>query len=282
MLKIIKALRFQESVLMTGFFLIGAVFSIKHISVTALQKLILIGLSCFFLIFSVYAFNAFFGRDHDKKNKRLSSLLYLKHTHFLIYALLFLCFSVLLSAWLGWKYCLTLIAIECIGLLYSMPVFGMKHYPFAGTILHFIAVFIIFNMVSSVFAPHSLSILLFSVYFSLCLAGGHLHHEVIDYEDDKRAGFRTGAVFLGINKTLYLSFFMFFSGAILLAILPFFDQTENIVAIIFLVGFIVQTVFFIYYKDKMPDNFSSRIAYRKIYRIIFCIACLIVAIINFR
>lgn len=249
--------------------MIGAVFAVQSLDATTLLKLGVIGAACFFLIISIYAFNSFFGKKQDEKNERLADLKHLGSLDFLLTSLVSLAISLTLGFYLDLIIPLALLGVAVLWILYSLPVFGLKHIPFAGTALHFVAQIIHFNMVYYVFAPISWTSILISLFFSFGFAGGHLNHEVIDHDADKQAGITTGAVLLGVNKGIWLSFILFTAGILLLWVLYLNAYLEPFEFAIILAGYLVQLISFLILKPKMRTQRNCIFRYRNIYRIVF-------------
>jgi 4-hydroxybenzoate polyprenyltransferase len=268
-IKFLKALRIPEVTLMTGFFMIGAVFAITKLNTETIINLLVIGAACFFLIISIYAFNSFFGKKLDEKNERLADLKHLSHLGFLVTSIIALGISLILGFYLNPVIPIALLIVAVLWILYSLPVFGLKHIPFAGTALHFIAQIIHFNMVYFIFAPIGIYSLMLSLFFSFCFSGGHINHEVIDYEADKSSGIRTGAVLIGQNSAIWLSFILFTSGIILLLILYLTRYLESYVLAVIVAGYLVQLISFIIMRPLMAKKRNIIFRYRNIYRIVF-------------
>jgi 4-hydroxybenzoate polyprenyltransferase len=266
--RLFKALRLQESFLMTGFFMIGSVFAINDISKNSLSNLVLISLCSFLLILSIYSFNAYSGFKSDQKNRRLNGLSFISKNSFGLWSLFFFLVSFGLSLFLRKNIFLFIIIIEFVWLLYSWPRLGLKHYPFVGTLLHFFAQILHFNMVYFVFQPISIKSISLSIFFSLLFAGGHLNHEVIDYEADKNVGFKTSAVFIGLKNAIMFSFLLF-ASACLFWLYNYFQGYINLTYLfLFICGFIVQSVFFFLWFRSMIVNEKMRLLYRSVYRTI--------------
>ena len=92
-----NAMRVQETVLLSGFFVIGAFFSIDKLSALFLIDVCKIGAIAFFLNSGLYALNAYTGKREDKYNDRLSILKKIPSrnylTYFLVTTILTLIFS---------------------------------------------------------------------------------------------------------------------------------------------------------------------------------------------
>src|SRR6185369_13655634 len=96
-------------------------------------------------------------------------------------------------------------AIAAFSFLYSCsPNFG-KRTPIVGSINHLLGGALHFLLGYTL--PHALdaSGLVISLFFGLVFAGGHLNHEVRDYEGDLLNGIRTSAVVFGCQRTFLAS-----------------------------------------------------------------------------
>jgi len=269
--KHIKAFRFGEVFILSGFFLIGAIFSINQINYVVGYRLLLTGLLTFFLLCSLYAFNAYCGRNEDKNNQRLKSLNEISPSLYLLGFLCLFSLSVILGYFLYKPIILLIILLGGLGSFYSLPTIG-KNKPFVGTIIHFFFQVTAFHIAYIVFKPISGHSILISIYFSVLYAAGHLHHEVIDYEADKKALINTGAVFLGIKKNEFLSFTLF----VIAAIYWFWLYLEGLIRgfefFPFLGAFTLHLLVFTKFQGSFTNNFKQRILYRSIYRWFYFIA----------
>lgn len=280
-IKYTKALRIGEVLMMTGFFMIGAVFSMSSLKPNDLLLLLIIFTAIFFLIISIYSFNAFSGKQHDESNPRLNHLSRIKQPVFLIIAIVTLMVSLGLAVWLGWLIAAALVTIFCIWVLYSNPLFGLKHIPFAGTFLHFFAQILHFNVVYAIFAPLSWYSLLLSLFFALSFAAGHVHHEIIDYEADKAAGIRTGAIKLGLKRAILFCFLLFSLGVMVWPAMVVCQWVALPLAITCLAGYAVVFIAFLMLNNRMEHHEKARMIYRTVYRLVFFIEGIIFIAVRF-
>lgn len=278
--KYIKALRVFEIFLMTGFALIGFIFALDTISQISIRKFLLIFFCTISLVASIYSFNAYAGKEYDKNNLRLRHLSNLSQQSALLYSLIFLCLSILIGLFINSRIFYFIIVIYFLWLLYSYPKKGLKYIPFSGTILHFISQIFHFNMGYIAFRPISLESILISVYFSFLFAGGHMHHEAIDYEADKISKNKTGAIFLGLKKIELFSFGLFTLGIIYWWVLFLQNFISSLYFISFFVAYLFHVALFIYFFNKFKLSNSSRIKYRSLYRFIYLVCCMIAFILN--
>lgn len=267
---LIKILRIQEVILMTGFFLIGSFFSINDYNVDVILKLVLIGKSSFLIILAHYCYNSAAGKSKDNKNDRLKSLKLLSAKSFYYLAYIFLILALLFAFLIHWHFSLTCLIIFLIWKIYAHPTIGLKHRPYWGTVLHFFAQIIHFNMCYAVFNDIGINSISISIYFSIAFAAGHLHHEIIDYKPDKKSGSVTTVVKHGINSAIMIIIILYALNLVLTSILYFFDFIDMIIYIVMLIPVIFQFILYsIYSKNIYNKAIAIRTAYRAAYFIAF-------------
>lgn len=267
----LQKLRSGEVLLMTGFALIGAFFSLEEISVPTVLLLLAFFIGIFFLFSAIYSINSWFGYTADLENKRMG---YLKGTPVGIYIASSFIFGALAFAALG-LIDLRLLFAGAVSLalwtLYSLPRIGLKGVAFGGTLLHFISHIIHFNMGYILYKPISAESLAVSIYFSLLFAGGHFHHEAIDYATDKRSRLKTAAVSLGWKGALNLSFSLFALAALYWATLYHYDIIGFRAFAPFMAAFALQGLLRIYF-DRWLGDTDAALLYRTSYRIFYLLA----------
>jgi len=278
--KILNILRFPESFLMTGFFMIGGIFAIENFNFENLFRLILSFLVCLFLVFSIYEYNAFAGYSYDKYNERLRKISFFKSSHFFYLYLLFFLLSITTSLFLNYYLWLFIIITQVLWFLYSHPNHGFKIVPYAGSILHFIAQIVHFNMIWMVFKPIAYSSLLISAFFALIFSAGHIHHELIDYESDMEQNIRTGASKMGYKTAARVSYLIFLLAHFYLVFLWKIKLFETSLLLLFWAGFLIQTVLFFIFKPFIMKPTENRIKYRDLYRAIFFIEGLLIILLK--
>ena len=199
---------------MLGFPLVGVLFAVNDLSIAAIGKGTWFLFAILFLFISIYTFNAYSGRNPDSENPRLVSVRQGEERKFLAITALFL----VLSSLALWVLDIALMVLGLISFLlwafYSYPEIGLKNRPIAGTLVHFVSQNIHFQMGYLVLAAVSTRSLLVGVFFALLFSGGHIQHELIDYEADKKATIRTNAVEFGREKALAIELAIFLAAAI--------------------------------------------------------------------
>jgi 4-hydroxybenzoate polyprenyltransferase len=107
--------------------------------------------------------------------------------------------------------------IAALSLLYSCsPSFG-KRTPIVGSINHLLGGALHFLLGYTLCHALDASGLVISLFFGLVFAGGHLNHEVRDYEGDLLNGIRTSAVVFGCRRTFLASLCTFTAAYAILA-----------------------------------------------------------------
>ena len=109
--------------------------------------------------------------------------------------------------------------------------------------------------------------LLVSVYFALLFAGGHLHHELMDYEADKEVGARTAAVSMGQKKALRLYAAVFLVSAVYWLTLGLAGVIQPWELAPFLGAHLLQLVAMLYLRLTSEIRFDALVLNRRLYRL---------------
>lgn len=147
---------------------------------------------------AIYAWNSYLGYANDELNARLVEQQKLKRSTFLSVA------AVLSIGSIALYYFAVNATVALAGLLsialwlwYSVPGFGLKEVPFAGTLLHLGSGTLHGVMALIAFRCFDAQHALVALWFGALFASGHLVHEAIDREADALAGVRTACVRYG-------------------------------------------------------------------------------------
>ena len=213
----LKAIRALESLLMTGFPLIGFIIAMHPGAFESVGQMVgIVALFCFstfFLVIYVYCFNSWGGIEADRLNQRLDDhpvltgditerqLRIITYTGvalnlMLYYAFFPRCFFLAPFIAINWT-------------IYSHPKIMAKAKPLAGTTVHFIGGVLQLLLGYVVLMPYDMRGVLASIYFALVFAAGHVNHEVKDHDADLEAGLKTNAVVFGPRRMLFVAFAMF-------------------------------------------------------------------------
>ena len=211
---LLKALRIEETLLLTGFFIIGGVFANDKITPASFIYFLAIAIIAFFINNALYAYNAYTGKTKDVLNARLIHLQELSKTRYLQYAVLLFIVALAVAWRVNNKLFFGAVILGILGTVYSWSFTKFSANSISGTFIHFVYQIVAFHAAFAVFKPVSSASFLISVYFALLFSAGHLHHQIIDYEADKKASKKTGAIRWGIIKTGYFSMILFTTGAV--------------------------------------------------------------------
>ncbi|MDX2003025.1 MAG: UbiA family prenyltransferase [Chitinophagales bacterium] len=192
-----------EILLMTGFSFVGVLFTDPSSWANPSIFLPLL-LYVAFYVMAVYFLNSYADYAADMLSERLKNVSKLSRSKYLgLLVLACMAFSAL-SYYISY----ILLAICWLGMLlwffYYVPPFRFKATLFGGSIIHFIAGIVHFQMGYCSYQPFSSNSLLISIFFATLLCIGHLHHEIIDVENDTLAGYQTTAVRIGVKRMLQL------------------------------------------------------------------------------
>jgi 4-hydroxybenzoate polyprenyltransferase len=187
-----------------GIFLGG--FSLERCSVIRLGLLLLGSLA---LTAHIFVFNDWAGYSSDIRDPRRATLVFarqgISRRQVARVAIALLIFANVAFAAVGRPAILLGAAIAALSLLYSCsPSFG-KRTPIVGSINHLLGGALHFLLGYTLSHALDASGLVISLFFGLVFAGGHLNHEVRDYEGDLLNGIRTSAVVFGCQRTFLAS-----------------------------------------------------------------------------
>jgi len=281
----LKAIRVIESILMTGFPLIGFILALSPGSFENFPQLIgtaaLFCFATFFLVIYVYTFNSWGGIEADKLNARLEyhpvltgdmsegQLRAITYAGIVINLILFYflfprCFLLAPFIAINWT-------------LYSHPKVMGKALPIAGTSIHFVGGVLQLLLGYVVIKDFSLHGIMGSVYFALIFAAGHLNHEVKDYDADLEANLRTNAVIFGPKRMLRVAFFLFTVAFIYLLTITLIGVLTIKETWPFLATYPIHLFFHVKMKLNLGKKTFDR-GYQRNYRLLFVIAGVILLI----
>jgi lycopene elongase/hydratase (dihydrobisanhydrobacterioruberin-forming) len=273
--KIVKAYRLYEAFLMTGFFVIGSFFGINDLSLHSILLLVYSGIISFLVILSIYSYNASAGKITDKYNTRLKGLSSVSKKTFNISGYLFTTIAILLSLSINIYIAIFCVIVNIIWVAYSQPKYGLKYKPYFGTILHFFAQIIQFNMCYHIFESIDIYSIALSIYFALAFSTGHLHHEIIDLQSDKLSGFQTTTIKHGVTTVVFSILIICTINVFFVTFLFLFNILDLISLMIMMFPIVFHILLYlVFYKQIV----SKAIQIRNLYRIAYftCFAIFIV------
>lgn len=274
-LRIIQALRLPEITVKTGFILIGSAFALPRIAPEHLPALLELFLVALLSGLAIYAINAFFGYVPDQHNKRLNSLTVISKKAFGVIAIMTV-FPVLI--WMLFKsisLLLVTLGVFILWTAYVFPGINLKGRVFGGVAVAFIAQVLHFRIGVLYVGGAITDQLWISMYFALIFASGHIWHELIDWDADKKAGVRTTAIFLGKYKSIWLAEFFFVLATLLWFFLGIYDVMPVEMIAPFVLAYILQKLVFYALGIQKNQSTGQILQFRKCYLVIFFIATVV-------
>lgn len=277
-LHFIKKIRMLESLMMTPFFFMGYVFAQPKILIITLPYILLLILHFYLLIQSIYLLNSYFGKKHDRVNKRFQGITITnKHTEllFVLLSIITLVISLIIDYINNWNGSALILINYLLWIFYASSYVNFKSNFLMGSLVHFLSGIINFLIGFTTESTISYAAIAISIYFSLLFVAGHMHHMVIDYEADKSAELKTLPSIIGIKKTSLLSIASILLASLYFVILSLFNIVPVVYTIPVVLACLVHLILYIIVKDNL--KFDDRIRYRRNYRIIhaFSLICLI-------
>ena len=270
-----KQFRCGESLLISGFFVIGYLFGVSSFHNFKFLNFSYFFVASYTLVLSYYSFNSFLGYSEDISNSRLQTG---GRTSFLWVGI----FSGIFAFLLFWIHSplLLLLALSIFMIAYIYSAF-FKYIPFAGTVMHLIAIPFKFNIgYAFVVGNIHQNSLFISLYFGLLFASGHIHHELIDFDADEKNSITSGAVFLGKKKAVQFYVGLTTLSVIYLAILSWFSVVSTTVLMIFGTAFLLQVVVWVFLNRQRGGIANNLLLNRLAYRIFYFSSGVVFAVVS--
>ena len=265
----LKTARSAEVTMMLGFPATGILFAFSTVSQLLSKESFFFMIAIFFLSSAIYSFNALSGIKEDESNERLKKDLGpQKKVFFIVTLLTFILLFIVFFYIIDLKLVFLSIFSFLLWSLYSFPRNGLKYKPVFGTTIHFVGQIIHFHMGYIIIDSFSLRSFLISIYFAILFASGHINHELIDYEADKKMKINSGAVYFGKKVWEKLSCILFLISTIYITALIFSGIVNRLHCLPFAAAGTVHLLYrLIFLKDNLEEErflkerFFYRIAY---------------------
>jgi 4-hydroxybenzoate polyprenyltransferase len=267
LLAFIKSARFAEVSILLGFPMIGLFFAFRSADQLFSLPVFLFVAAIFSLFTAIYAFNGLAGSEDDCHNSRLSDLKGVK-TSFIVTLSVSLVLSLVLFFLIRPVLALFAAVSFLLWCIYSFPKKGFKYRPLLGTLIHFIGQIIHFLMGYTVLAPLDRGSAAVSVYFALLFSAGHINHELIDHDADKKSGIKTGAVCFGVSAWEKVSLLLFLAAALYISALSLIEKELLKVSFPFMIAGCIHVIFKIC-TMKRASLQAKFLAERSFYRILY-------------
>ncbi len=154
--------------------------------------------------------------------------------------------------------------------LYCQPKVLFKSKPVVGSVIHLIAGTINFLLGYLLVSQFDLRGILIGLYFAIIFTGGHLNHELRDYEADKENGYNTSAIFWG-KKPVFIASVLLFTLSNLYLLLLVYLKMIDIHSILPAFIFYPLYLYFALNTYKEGLSFVSMDIFRTEYRVLYAL-----------
>jgi len=191
-----EILRLKEIFLMTGFSVIGNVFTDNVLWENGRDFYISYAM-IFFFVLAVYLLNSYADYSEDQQSERLGQVSGITRVRYLF----LMCMAVIVFIFFGGVLGVPLV-IVCVvsfllwGLYYLKPI-RLKATILLGTLIHFICGILHFQMGYGYAQPMDEHSILIASYYGMLLSMGHMNHELLDFENDQVSATKTTAIRIG-------------------------------------------------------------------------------------
>jgi|GEM_PF-3104770 len=269
-----EVVRLKEILLIGGVTFIGIIFNPQPFQYEVFPVWMIIMLSSYCLLGHAFTANDWSGYEYDKNdiNKVNRPLIKgdidLVSLKILSISLLFI--SLLLALLVSYISAIIVATIVILNYMYSGQKIFLKSIPVVSTFIHSLGASLGFLLGYTYTGIIDSSGLYFSFYFGLLYAAGHLNHEVMDNDSDRKSMIQTTPTFLGKRKAIVGSFILFSLSFLYIIYLVSIDLLSDAIIYGVAVSYSLYTYFFISTLKKKL-NYESMIWFRQKYRIIFLV-----------
>ncbi len=263
MMKYLKIFRWKEALFFCWFTIMGFLF-VRDYAFNDIFRTSLVFLSVYLINLWGLLTNDYFERNIDIK---------LQEYIFLSFALIFL--SLLLIFSFGIFPLIFIWGIGIMFLLYSIPLVYFKSNLIVSQLIHLFSGILYFLIPICVFDLFSLYFLKVGIILSLAFVGGHINHEIRDYEEDLLLGYKTLPIVIGKKGSFIIAGIMF---SFLFFIMSFL-VSKLYIRIIFYCIFVMHLIVFIYVYNGLESK-KRTLLYQFIYRILFSLGIIFIAIFS--
>jgi 4-hydroxybenzoate polyprenyltransferase len=265
-------LRVKEIILLGGITIIGLAFQTSEFITPVFYKWILITLSSYTLLGHAFLFNDWSGYDYDKKDENKKNRPLIKGEISLIEVKILSIILFIISLSLVYAVStisfIIVIAITILNYLYSGRRFFLKSVVVISTIIHGLGASLGFLLGYTFSGTLDLEGIYLAIYFGILYSAGHLNHEILDFESDKKSGISTNANIIGKRKSFISSFILFSVSYLYISFLAL----SNILPLTLTIGAAVSYPVYAYFflrTSRSSLDYKAMIWFRQKYRIIF-------------
>ena len=261
MKKIIEYIRLSEWIHLVGISLISSLLFAPSLSWNIVRKIIMLIFFAAIIFLSIFLMNRYYDsiilREKARSlDKNLALIFFFLGT---FGCFIFINLQVFLISIVGFFICL----------IYIHPKFILKNNPMAAAILYLLGGILICFASGSLFVLNIKSLLL-GIYFGFLLIGGNLIHEIRDYDEDKKSGFKTCPIRIGKKKTYFLSFIFFTISHLYILFLGLIKYIPLFLSILLFSGYLFYSFFYLK-TYKKGINSRNILKFQKQYRLIYAL-----------
>jgi lycopene elongase/hydratase (dihydrobisanhydrobacterioruberin-forming) len=271
-----KTLRGLELLLMLGSPILGVLFAKQASGIDRdfVYNMIVFLIATYCLGGHIYAFNSWAGLKADIIDKSKKDFPHVAGSigkdELLYLSLILLAVSVIGYVYLSITLVVLALLDALLWVLYCHPQLLFKSKPVVGSVIHLITGTINFLLGYLLVSQFDLKGVLIGLYFAIIFTGGHLNHELRDYEADKENGYNTNAIFWG-KKPVFITSVLLFTFSNLYLLLLVYLKMLDIYSILPAFIFYPLYLYFAYTAFKEGLSFSSMDRFRTEYRVLYAL-----------
>jgi 4-hydroxybenzoate polyprenyltransferase len=159
--------------------------------------------------------------------------------------------------------------IAVLNYLYSGRKIFLKSVPVISTVIHGLGASLGFLLGYTYTGYIDSTGTFFAFYFGILYAAGHLNHEIMDNDSDKKSGIPTNATILGKRNSFIGSFILFSISYFYIILLVILDILPFTLIFGVVVSYLLYTYFFVVTFRRSTFDYKAMIWFRQKYRIIF-------------
>ncbi|MCP4122201.1 MAG: UbiA family prenyltransferase [Bacteroidetes bacterium] len=202
-----EILRLKEIFLMTGFSVIGNVFTDKVLWENGRDFYFSYAM-IFSFVLAVYLLNSYADYSEDQQSERLDKVSGITRMRYLV----LMCMAVIAFVFFGGLLGVPLVVVCVVsfilwGLYYLKPI-RLKATLLLGTLIHFLCGTLHFQMGYGYTQPIDEHSILIATYYGMLLSMGHMNHEMLDFKNDQASATKTTAIRIGIQNVSKLRSFI--------------------------------------------------------------------------
>jgi len=238
-LNLLSCVRIREVLVLQGTPLLGALFSMRHLTAEGYLTLALLVAGSTLLVAHVFVLNDWAGIGGDLRDpNRIDDVFTsrgIQRRAIVCFSLVLLSLGLLLLVMTGSSTLWIAVAIVGLSALYSFPRVHAKGIPVLSSVLHLAGGLLHFLLGYSVFSAPDWRGIQIGSFFALVFVAGHLTHETRDRDSDQTNEIRTNAVMFGKIRSFIGGLVLFAAADVLLMTLALYGTVPRSLAFVVLI-----------------------------------------------